>query len=134
MRKISFLLVVVLVLTTLIPALPVLAADEKVENTFTDTEAANIVLSTADDYIKFFKHLYVWCNKTFEGQTITLAGDIVFNDTTVDGWYTKSDAKKIDGNKSEWNGFKGTFDGGNHTLKGIIVEGVWTSQYSTGRF
>lgn len=135
MRKISFLLVVVLVLTTLIPALPVLAADEKVENTFTDTEATNIVLSTADDYIKFFNHLYVWGNKTFKDQTITLAGDIVFNDTTVDGWYTKSDAKKINReNTNKWNGFKGTFDGGNHTLKGVIVEGVWTTQNSTGLF
>lgn len=135
-KKISFLLVVVLILATLIPALPVLAADETtggetITNTF-NFEDANPTISTKDDYIAFFKAAFVE-NKNFSGKNVTLLHDITFNDTTDADWYAKDGVTKLDGEKNGWYTFEGTFDGGNHTLKGVIVDGLFSS-YCTGLF
>lgn len=88
-KKVSFFLVIVLILATLIPALPVLAADETtggetITNTF-NFEDSNPTISTKDDYIAFFKAAFV-DNKNFSGKNVTLLHDITFNDTTDADW------------------------------------------------
>lgn len=132
-KRISFLLVAALLLATLIPALPVLAADgETVANTFNANDA-NPTISTAADYIAFFNAAYNQKN-TFAGKTVTMLNDITLNDTTAADWYTKADAVKLTGTNDGWKWFKGTFDGGNHTLKGVIPEGVFRSDVPFGIF
>lgn len=129
-RKISFLLVAVLLLATLIPALPIFAADETaggetVVNTFNANDE-NPKISTAADYIAFFEAVYR-DRKNYLGKTVTLMQDITFNDTTVNDWYAKDDAinlsSNVVGKENTWAAFRGTFEGGGHTLKGVIVKG-----------
>lgn len=126
-KRISFLLVAVLLLATLIPALPILAADEvsdgqTVANTF-NADDANPTISTKEDYIAFFNA--VWKDgKGFDGKTVSLLRDITFNDTTVDNWYAQAGVTKlVSYDDAQWRTFNGKFEGGNHTLKGVIVEG-----------
>lgn len=124
-KRISFLLVAVLLLATVIPAFPVLAADgETVANTFNANDA-NPKISTAADYLAFFKAAFCDSNVgNFSGKTITMMNDITLNDTTVADWYTKEGAVKLEGNGTyKW--FEGTFDGGNHTLRGAIPSGTF---------
>lgn len=126
-KRISFLLVAVLLLATLIPALPIFAADETTGgetdtgNTF-DADDANPKISTAADYRAFFEYVFVKKND-LNGKTVTLLNDITFNDTTNPDWYKQETAVKLNYTASDWLWFRGTFDGGNHTLKGVIVEG-----------
>ena len=129
-KRISFLLVAVLLLATLIPALPIFAADETaggetVVNTF-NADDENPKISTAADYIAFFEAVYLR-GKNYLGKTVTLMQDITFNDTTVNDWYAKDDAinlsSNVVGKENTWAAFRGTFEGGGHTLKGVIVKG-----------
>lgn len=132
-KRISFLMVAVLLLATVIPAFPVLAADgETVANTFNANDA-NPKISTAADYIAFFNAVYNE-KKDFAGKTITMVNDITLNDTTAADWYTKEDAVKLKATNDGWAWFKGTFDGGNHTLKGAIPEGKFRSDIPLGLF
>ena len=139
-KRISFLLVAVLLLATLIPALPIFAADETtgggaVENTF-DASAGKLTISTMEDYFNFFKAAF--CEKTdaneFAGKTITLMNDITFNDTTAPDWYTKEGVNKLPAGKAGWFYFKGTFDGNGHTLRGVVAQGAWADFASCGIF
>lgn len=93
------------------------------EDTF-DPYAEAPTISTADDYVAFFNAVY---NQKidFAGKTITLLEDIVLNDTTVENWYAQPDTVKLTGINDYWAWFKGTFDGGNHTVKGMNVEGTF---------
>ena len=131
-KRISFLLVAVLLLATLIPALPVLAADgEAVANTFNANDA-NPTISTAADYIAFFKAITTDGNE-FGGKTVTMVKDIALNDTTAADWYTKADVVKLAGAPNGY--FTGIFDGGNHTLRGVVTTetgNVWDAP--TGLF
>ena len=63
-KRISFLLAAVLILAVLLPALPVLAEGE---NTF-KADDANPTISTAADYINFFKAVFKDKNN-FAGKT-----------------------------------------------------------------
>lgn len=123
-KRISFLLAAVLLLATLIPALPVLAdGEEAVANTF-NVNDTNPTISTAADYMAFFEAAFkTGVTGQFEGRTVTLLHDITFNDTTVADWYKQENAVKLDYSNTNWLWFRGTFDGGNHTLKGVIVDG-----------
>ena len=130
-KRISFLLVAVLLLATLIPALPIFAADETtggetVANTF-NADDANPKISTAADYIAFFNA--VWKDgKGFDGKTVTLLQNITFNDTKADNWYAQAGVTKlVSYDDAQWRTFNGNFDGGNHTLEGVIVEGRFTA-------
>ena len=115
-KKVSFLLVAVLLLATLIPALPIFAADETaggetVVNTF-NADDENPKISTAADYIAFFEAVYR-DGKNYSGKTVTLMQDITFNDTTVNDWYAKDDAiniaSNVVGKENTWAAFCGTF-------------------------
>ena len=140
-KRISFLLVAVLLLATLIPALPIFAADETTGgetdtgNTF-NADDVNPKISTMEDYFNFFKAAF--CEKTdaneFAGKTITLMNDITFNDTTAPDWYTKEGVNKLPAGKAGWFYFKGTFDGNGHTLRGVIAQGAWADFASCGIF
>lgn len=127
MRKISFLLVSVLLLATLIPALPLFAeVEEVIQNTFNPNDA-NPTISTKKDYIDFFNAAFVNCTHDFSGKTVTLLHDITFNDTTAPNWYAQEGVTKLSGTQNNWYTFDGNFDGGNHTLKGVIVEGTFSN-------
>lgn len=132
-KRISFLLVAVLLLATLIPALPILAADEvsdgqTVANTF-NADDANPTISTKEDYIAFFNAAFSnKSTKDFTGKTVTLLNDITFNDTTAENWYEQAGVTKLTADDDARGGkFSGIFDGGNHTLTGVIVEGAFNS-------
>ena len=122
-KRISFLLVAVLLLATMIPALPVLAdGEEVIANTF-NVNDTNPTISTAADYMAFFEAAFkTGVTGQFAGRTVTLLHDITFNDTTVADWYKQENAVKFDYSNTNWLWFRGTFDGGNHTLKGVIVD------------
>lgn len=136
-RKISFLLVAVLLLATLIPALPAFAVDpkpsaapEEDENGTFRYADENPTISTAKDFIAFFYAANKGGNAVYYlGKTVTLLNDITFNDTSVNEWYKQENATKLGwatiGNQwgDNWSWFSGTFDGQGHTLKGVIVEG-----------
>lgn len=123
-KRISFLLVAALLLATLIPALPIFAADDTpVANTF-NADDPNPKISTAADYNNFFNA--VWRDgKNFSGKTVTLLNDITFNDTTDPEWYTKENVTKLPAAGKIWAFFMGTFDGNGHTLRGVIADGAW---------
>ncbi|HBF15636.1 MAG TPA: hypothetical protein DDW30_08180 [Clostridiales bacterium] len=123
-KRLSCLLVAVLLLATLIPALPVLADGEAATeptNTFNASDA-NPTISTVADYFAFFEAAFK-TQTNFKGKTITLLHDIVFNDTTVADWYTQENLNKLDCSNTNWAWFEGIFEGGNHKLTGVIVEG-----------
>ena len=132
MKKIlSVLLLSCMIAVMLVPfAFPV-SANTAVTSTF-DSTAENPTISTAEDYIAFFREVYDY-KMDFAGKTITMLYDVTLNDTTVADWYTKADAVKLVGSDG-WAWFKGTFDGGNHTLEGAIVEGVFRSDAPIGLF
>lgn len=109
-----------------------IAADEATADTF-DAGAASPTISTAADYIAFFNAVYNQ-KLDFDGKTITMLNDITLNDTTAADWYTKADAVKLTGTNDGWMWFKGTFDGGNHTLKGAIPTGAFRSDVPFGIF
>lgn len=123
-RKISFLLVAVLLLATLIPALPVLATEEgTVVNTFNPKDS-NPTISTAEDFIAFYKACFIdpqgadgvdnsW---RYKGRTVTLLRDIDLNNVNLaeSGGTTTQE---------QWSWFSGTFDGQGHTVKGVTVNG-----------
>lgn len=122
-KRIRFLLAVALILAIMLPAIPALPVLADGENTF-DANAENPTISTAADYIAFFKAAFVDKND-FAGKTIVMAKDIDLNDTTAEEWYANEGVTKLSGNNGSWNWFSGTFDGGNHTLKGAIVDGLY---------
>lgn len=126
-KRISFLLAAVLILAVLLPALPVLAEGE---NTF-KADDANPTISTAADYIAFFKAVFKDKNN-FAGKTVTMLKDITLNDTTAADWYTTASVKLT--GSDGWAWFSGTFDGGNHTLKGAIPSGTFRSDAPFGIF
>lgn len=122
-NRLNCLLVAVLLLATIIPALPVLAEGEKaVANTF-NADDKNPTISTVEDYQNFFNAMVSGAHNNYRGCIITLLENIEFNDTTSENWYTKENVKKLIGSTSDWKDFEGTFDGGNHTMTGVIVEG-----------
>ena len=123
-KRISFLLAAVLLLATLIPALPIFAADETA--TITDTFNANDEnpkISTKNDYINFFNTVWESSNG-FANKTVTLLQDITLNDTTDPDWYTKEGVYKLPVS-NKWAFFMGTFDGNGHTIRGAIADGAW---------
>ena len=131
-RKISFLLVAVLLLATLIPALPLFAEGESNTNTF-NIDDTNIKITTVADYIAFFNAAFVE-GKSFKGKTVTLMADLTFNDSKVASWWTQDGVNKLVCNNANlWAPFTGTFDGNGHTIKGVIMEGVGGSN-SAGLF
>lgn len=124
-KRISFLLAAVLLLATMIPALPVLAdGEEVIANTF-NVNDTNPTISTAADYMAFFEAAFKngESNNRFRDKTVTLLRDIEINDTTAADWYAQDGVKKINCSNTNWSWFMGTFDGGNHKLTGVIVEG-----------
>lgn len=135
-KRISFLLAAVLTLAVMLPAffaLPVLADEGDTFNA--NSSDAVLYISTPNDYINFFKAAFVNEPKNdFSGKTIVMTKDIDLNDVTTEGWYAKEGVTKLSGNNTSWVWFKGTFDGGNHTLKGVIVEGSYRSDVPIGIF
>lgn len=135
-KRISFLLAAVLTLAVMLPAffaLPVLADDGDTFNA--NSSDAVLYISTPNDYINFFKAAFVNEPKNdFSGKTIVMTKDIDLNDVTTEGWYAKEGVTKLSGTNTNWVWFKGTFDGGNHTLKGVIVEGSYRSDVPIGIF
>ena len=124
MKKFLALLLTVSMLLAMLVTLAVpVAAEDAVSDTFS-ADAESPKISTAADYKAFFQAVFVQ-KMDFDGKTITMEQDITLNDTTDADWYTKEDALKLTGNNGDWAWFKGTFDGGNHTLKGAIVEGLF---------
>lgn len=126
-KRISFLLAAVLILAVLLPALPVLADGE---NTF-KADDANPTISTAADYLAFFKAVFN-DKQDFAGKTVTMLKDITLNDTTAADWYTTASVKLT--GSDDWKWFSGTFDGGNHTLKGAIPSGTFRGDAPFGIF
>lgn len=110
------------------------AAEDEIADTF-DPYAENPTISTARDYINFFHTVYTEKND-MSGKTITMLHDITLNDTTAADWYTKEDAVKLTPSNKNWAHFKGTFDGNDHTLRGVIVYGSsWRDvDFSVGVF
>ena len=135
-KRISFLLAAVLTLAVMLPAffaLPVLADEGDTFNA--SSSDAVLYISTPNDYINFFKAAFVNEPKNdFSGKTIVMTKDIDLNDVTTEGWYAKEGVTKLSGTNTNWVWFKGTFDGGNHTLKGVIVEGSYRSDAPIGIF
>lgn len=121
-------LLLAMLMTLVMPA----AADGEIADTF-DASAEAPTISTAADYIAFFNAVYNQ-KVDFDGKTITMLHDVTLNDTTAADWYTKEDAVKLKGTNDGWAWFKGTFDGGNHTLKGAIPEGIFRSDVPFGIF
>ena len=128
-KRISFILATVMILVAMLPAFPAVAAS----NTFNANDA-NPTISTAADYVAFFNAAFVDKTSDFKGKTITMLNDITLNDTTAADWYAKAGALKLVGTNDTWIWFQGNFDGGNHTLKGAIVEGTFRNDYVTGLF
>lgn len=126
-KRISFLLAAALILAVLLPALPVLAEGE---NTF-KADDANPTISTAADYLAFFKAVFN-DKQDFAGKTVTMLKDITLNDTTAADWYTTASVKLT--GSDVWKWFSGTFDGGNHTLKGAIPSGTFRGDAPFGIF
>ena len=126
-KRISFLLAAVLILAVLLPALPVLADGE---NTF-KADDANPTISTVADYLAFFKAVFN-DKQDFAGKTVTMLKDITLNDTTAADWYTTASVKLT--GSDVWKWFSGTFDGGNHTLKGAIPSGTFRGDAPFGIF
>ena len=118
-KLLAVLLITAMMLATLVAiALPVAA-----EDTF-DPNAENPTISTAADYIAFFNAVYNQ-KMSFKDKTITMTEDITVNDTTAADWYAQSNVMKLTPTNDYWAWFEGTFDGGNHTLTGVIVEGTF---------
>lgn len=134
-RKISFLLVAVLLLATLIPALSLFAEVEEVIQSTFNPDDANPTISTKEDYIAFFKAAFAEGKKFKKGKTVTLLHDITFNDTTVENWWAQDGVTKLvcSNSVTNWNDFSATFDGNGHTLTGVIVEGAGSAD-SAGLF
>lgn len=130
MKKI---LAILLMLSMFTAMLVMPAAEGEVTDTFNPYDESPTI-STAADYINFFHEVFT--NKTnYEGKTITLMNDIVINDTTAEDWYAKDDAYKFIPSKENWSDFCGTFDGNNHTIKGVIIYGSnWRSDRPCGIF
>lgn len=121
MKKIlAVLLMLSLILAMLI--VPT-AAEDAVSNTFNPNDPSPTI-STADDYIAFFHSVYTEKNN-YEGKTITMLHDITLNDTTAADWFANENAVRLSTTRDTWAWFNGTFDGGNHTLRGVIVEGTF---------
>lgn len=131
-KLISMLLTAGMLLAMLATLVCPIAADEAPTDTF-DPNAASPTISTAADYIAFFNAVYNQ-KMDFAGKTVTMLHDITLNDTTAADWYTKADAVKLSATNNGWAWFKGTFDGGNHTLKGAIPEGEFRSDVPLGIF
>ena len=133
MKKILsvFLATCMLLTVSLAIAIPT-AADSAVTNTF-DANSEAPTISTAADYVAFFNAVYNQKN-AFAGKTITMLEDVTLNDTTASDWYEQTGVTKLVATSDTWSWFEGTFDGGNHTLKGAIVEGVFRSDVPLGLF
>ncbi len=115
----------VLLMLSLILAMLIVptAAENAVSNTFNPNDPSPTI-STVDDYIAFFHSVYTEKN-TYEGKTITMLHDITLNDTTAADWFANENAVRLSTTRDTWAWFNGTFDGGNHTLRGVIVEGTF---------
>lgn len=115
----------VLLMLSLILAMLIVptAAEDAVSNTFNPNDPSPTI-STADDYIAFFHSVYTEKNN-YEGKTITMLHDITLNDTTAADWFANENAVRLSTTRDTWAWFNGTFDGGNHTLRGVIVEGTF---------
>ena len=126
-KRIRFLLAVALILAIMLPAIPALPVLADDGDTFNANSTDDVLyISTPNDYINFFKAAFVNEPKNdFKGKTIIMMKDIDLNDTTTEGWYAKEKLTKLSGNNGSWKWFNGTFDGGNHTLKGAIVDGLY---------
>lgn len=124
-KLLALLLTASMLLAMLVTLAAPVAAEDAVTDTF-DANAESPTISTAADYIAFFNTVFNQ-KVDFDGKTITMLHDVVLNDTTSADWFSKEDAVKLVGTNDGWAWFKGTFDGGNHTLKGAIVEGSFRS-------
>ena len=131
-KLLALLLTASMLLAMLVTLAAPVAAEDAVTDTF-DANAESPTISTAADYIAFFNTVFNQ-KVDFDGKTITMLHDVVLNDTTSADWYSKEDAVKLVGTNDGWKWFKGTFDGGNHTLKGAIVEGSFRSDTPIGIF
>lgn len=128
-KRISLFMAAIMVLTVMLSAIPIAAAT----NTFNASDA-NPTISTAEDYIAFFRAAFIDKTSDFSGKTITMKNDITLNDTSVSNWYAQANAVKLVAENTDWEWFNGTFDGGNYTLKGVIVEGTFRNDMVTGIF
>ena len=84
-----------------------------------NTESDSFTISTAEELYELAR-LSDFYN--FEGQTITLANDIVVNDGNAEQWDKEPPVKT-------WfpiQGFAGTFDGQGHTISGLYGSGSGT--------
>lgn len=124
-KLLAALLATSMILLALVPfAVVTVSAD-----TFNASDA-NPTITTASDYIAFF-NAYIGGNN-FSGKTVTLAQDIVLNDTSAANWYSQLGAQVFTDNGESIPWFSGTFDGANHTIYGAIVEGsFYSNTYAT---
>ena len=96
-RRISLFLVAVMLMMVIVPAIPVVAAT----NTFNANDA-NPTISTAEDYIAFFKAAFIDKTSDFSGKTITMLNDITINETSASNWYAKAGAVKFVPTNTYW--------------------------------
>lgn len=104
------------------------------EYTGSGTEADPFLISTAEQ-LAYFRN-QVDDGNTFEKKFVKLSNDIDLNGKNFDpiGWgYDYSDYNRTDADGKPLSGkvFKGTFDGGNHTIYNLYQNG-WDLESSTG--
>ena len=128
-KRISLFMAAIMVLTVMLSAIPIVAAT----NTF-DANAANPTISTAEDYLAFFKAVYV-DNNNFSGKTVTLNNDITVNDTAASDWYAKDGVVKMaNSDDGDWSWFEGTFDGNGKTIRGVVIDKKFRNDLVIGLF
>ena len=122
-RVLATLLVISIMLAAFVSFAVPAMADEPLTDTF-DPNSDNPTISTAADYIAFFNAVF---NQKFDfsAKTVTMIADVTLNDTTAADWYAQAGTVKLVCTNDAWAWYKGTFDGGNHTLKGVVVEGTF---------
>ncbi len=161
MKKHTFrkILVTLLVLAMVVPCLPVIATaeDAAVEYTYVDgatlatdddvtawfnSKKDNVLeIGSVKDLACFMKKGTVASAERFNGVTIKLTKDIVWNDgEIIDGQFVPSATQgnviytwtpfwtNATNGSSYWFGFRGTFDGAGHTISGIYMASEGNNQ------
>ena len=95
------------------------ATEVKVNTDWYDGTKTEYVLTTADQILGFAQ---LSKTETFEGITIKLGNDIVWNEGDASEWGTTAPAKNWISIGSQASRFKGTFDGQGHTISGIYYQ------------
>ena len=85
--------------------------------------AAEYTLTTRAEFLGFAE---LSKENSFEGKTIKLGADITVNSEESDNWATEAPSRVWQQIGSDTVPFKGVFDGGNHTISGIYINGTNT--------